>query len=124
MKSSRFVSVLFFIFVSLISNCSSSQVEKPTSKIPLKKTPINGTCLSGNCWDGNGTFQYFNQDRFIGEFQNGLPNGKGLIIFQDGSFISGSFKNGKPHGFATEYDSNRRLIYSGEWVEGKKRDGL
>lgn len=125
-------SVFFYLFFSLqifsivlVTSCSTSKIQKPTSKPATEsKLPTNGICLSGDCWNGKGTFEYANKDRYIGEFREGLPNGEGLMIFQNGSSISGSFKNGKVHGFATEYDSNRRLIYSGEWLEGKKQNGL
>ncbi|MCX8000324.1 MAG: 2-isopropylmalate synthase, partial [Leptospiraceae bacterium] len=62
--------------------------------------------------------------RYIGEFKDGFPNGEGLLIFSNGSSISGSFQNGKVHGFATEFDEKRRLIYSGEWIQGQKKTGL
>lgn len=80
--------------------------------------------MSGDCWNGKGTFEYLNKDRYIGEFKDGLPNGEGLLIFSNGSSISGSFQNGKVHGFATELDEKRRLIYSGEWIQGQKKTGL
>jgi hypothetical protein len=96
---------------------------KVSQNLP-KKSTLNGSCLSGDCWNGKGTFEYLNKDRYIGEFREGLPHGEGLMIYANGSSISGSFHKGKVHGFATEFDEKRKLIYSGEWIEGKKKNSL
>src|SRR5215203_2913220 len=36
--------------------------------------------------------------RYAGNFLNGLYNGKGALLFKDGTFLSGDWKNGKLNG--------------------------
>ena len=54
-----------------------------------------GQCVSGNCIDGIGTAIYSNGNKYVGEFTNGIPNGKGVMNFMDGDEFSGTWINGK-----------------------------
>lgn len=43
------------------------------------------SCVKGNCFNGYGTFVYPNRDKYIGDFQDGKPHGKGIIYFANGN---------------------------------------
>lgn len=108
---------IILLTIFLLSQCSSSKCQKKS-----KPVPTLGVCTSGNCKNGSGTFEYKNGDRYVGDFVNSKPEGNGLFINTKKESISGEFKNGKPHGFASEYDANRKLIYNGEWENGNKKN--
>ncbi|MBR2200875.1 MAG: caspase family protein [Bacteroidales bacterium] len=68
-------------------------------------------CISGNCFDGYGVYQE-ERYRYTGFFDNGTPNGHGVLYYNSGSIYSGEFKNGKRNGQGTYYDASdgTRLI--------------
>ena len=43
-------------------------------------------------------FLFANGDKYIGEFKDGSPNGKGTLIFKNGDIYKGDYKDGKMHG--------------------------
>ena len=45
--------------------------------------------------------------------------GNGKIIYEDGDYFIGQFKNGLIHGKGTMYDSNGNIKYEGNWINGK-----
>jgi len=65
-------------------------------------------CISGDCQNGQGTTNSIKivngeaqNTKYVGEFKNGKPNGKGTITFiTNGGMIryTGDFKNGFPDG--------------------------
>lgn len=57
--------------------------------------------------------------RYAGYFLNGKYNGKGALIFKDGSFISGEWKNGKLNGKGTNLNKDGDL-FTGSFADGKK----
>jgi hypothetical protein len=57
--------------------------------------------------------------RYAGNFLNGLYNGKGALLFKDGTFLSGEWKNGKLNGKGA-YLSKDGDLYVGYFVDGKK----
>ena len=53
--------------------------------------------------------------KYEGEIHNDMPNGKGRLVFLDGSIYEGYFKNGKAHGkglFVNPDDCK----YYGDWL--------
>lgn len=56
-----------------------------------------------------------NGDSYIGNFKNGLINGKGVYKNYKGDKYTGYFFNGKKHGFGKLVDKNGNLIVSGYW---------
>jgi hypothetical protein len=60
--------------------------------------------------------------RYSGYFVNGLYNGKGVMLFKDGTFLSGDWKNGKLNGKGVNLNKEGDL-YIGSFADGKK-DGL
>lgn len=71
-------------------------------------------CISGNCIDGRGTFVYKNGNRYIGEFKEGLRQGKGMLFFSNHkrSHLEGNFLNDTIVGVVTCFLKNGD-IYQG-----------
>ncbi len=67
--------------------------------------------------EGEGYF-ISNRTKFSGNFKDGLLDGNGKILYQDGSFYEGNFLNGLESGTGT------LKFPSGENYEGDWRDGL
>ncbi|BDS10989.1 caspase family protein [Aureispira anguillae] len=97
-------------------------------------------CTIGDCENGKGRFIYKNGDKYIGEFKNAVPHGRGAYYNKDGSLYKGPFVNGKRQGYGTfiwtngekyigEYKNNMRHgegIYTfsdGTQQKGIWRDG-
>ena len=76
----------------------------------------------------NGELGYFengdeNKDRkYVGEIENGLPNGQGTYTRSDGKKCVGEYKDGKPNGQGT-YTSSNGEKYEGEWKDEKPWNG-
>ena len=102
-------------------------------------------CIKGDCTNGNGTFNYKNGKKYIGEWENGKREGQGVLFGDkvDGKFLdknqknvvvstingdikisleqekySGNWKNDNKHGFGTGI-SYQGEVYIGEWKNGK-----
>ena len=98
-------------------------------------------CVKGNCFNGYGTYIYPNQDKYIGNFTDGKPHGRGIIYFANGNkyighwvaeyregegkfiFIEGheyfgQFKKNEFHGPGTMTYANGDR-YEGTWVNSK-----
>lgn len=69
-------------------------------------------CGQGRLFNKNGTIKY------IGEFEDNLQNGIGVLYLDDNSFISGEFLNGQIKGEATHRLSSGEIIYKGEFKDG------
>ena len=60
-----------------------------------------------------------NDGKYVGEIENGKPNGTGTIIYPDGEKYLGEWKNGKKHGQGT-YTYPKGSEYVGEWKDNEK----
>ncbi|MDM8564143.1 hypothetical protein QUF74_00645 [Candidatus Halobeggiatoa sp. HSG11] len=54
-----------------------------------------GAFLNG-VLDGNGTYIWYNKDRYIGQFKNGKAHGRGVMKFIDGTEKAGEWINNQP----------------------------
>jgi hypothetical protein len=73
--------------------------EAPTPEIKLASSLyLAADCISGNCLSGNGTRSMPDGTKYVGDFTDGLENGRGIKYYQDGE-------------------------YEGLWVQGS-RDGV
>lgn len=87
-----------------ISQQNRSLQQPNSSSLPIEilinnpnKLPLCGS-VRHNCWD---TYTYSGThlgDRYVGEFQNGEPDGQGNYFHVSGSKYYGEFKDGKKHG--------------------------
>ena len=76
--------------------------------------------ISKNDNKRNGFGIEYNKDgtvKYKGDFKNDLYDGQGILYFEDGRRIEGSFKEGKVNGFASEFDKNNLKIYEGNWKD-------
>jgi len=87
-------------------------------------TYSNGTRYAGH-WlndkmDGHGTFWYSENYVYTGQFSQDEIKGKGKLSTPEGT-ITGSFRKGRPHGFAEQYVNSSQTTLSGTYVDGKKQ---
>ena len=64
-------------------------------------------------------FNTTSDDKYVGEFKNGLRHGKGTLNFSDGRKYVGEFKDGTIHGQGTLTDLVNLFKYVGEWEAGE-----
>ncbi len=99
-----------------------------------------GKCLKGDCATGYGEYLYPNGTRYVGNFERGKPNGKGImyfangnkylgdwvdetrqgkgrLIFVEGHTYTGEFQNNRFHGQGTMEYANGD-VYEGQWKKG------
>ena len=65
-----------------------------------------------------GTIELEDGTTYVGDFQNGLFDGKGTLIWKDGDQSVGDFKNGVRDGMGTVTLSKVAKI-SGRWIDGR-----
>ena len=74
----------------------------------------------------NGDVKYYEnriEDRdgkYVGEINNGKPNGQGIESYSDGEEYVGKWKNGKPNGQGTYTFPNGKK-YEGKFKDGKEQ---
>jgi hypothetical protein len=73
--------------------------------------------------NGQGTFIWSDGTKYVGEYKNGLPNGQGTETWSDGSKYVGEFKDGKWDGQGTITWSDGTK-YVGEYKNGKRWNGI
>lgn len=55
---------------------------------------------------------------YTGDRVNGVPEGQGTMVLQDGRRYVGSFAAGKPNGYGSLYDPSGKLLLKGNWKNG------
>ena len=95
----------------------------------LKRKNVNGESK----WFEDGDEE--NDGKYVGEIENGKPNGTGSITFPDGTMYVGKWKDGKRHGKGTytnpDGEKYEREFKDGEengqgihtWINGDKYEG-
>ena len=90
-------------------------------------TFANGDMYVGQFQDGKrhgqGKMTFANRDTYVGEFQDGKLHGKGTLTFANGNVYQGEFKNGKQHGQGTLTSKDGKVLYKGNWDNGKRMAG-
>ena len=56
---------------------------------------------------------------YIGQFRNGVTNGKGKLISKDGSYFDGYWLNGEKSGVGVRYYSRNDRRRRETWYKGK-----
>ena len=87
--------------------------QPPTPKVNEK---LEG-CLSGNCKNGRGTYLFAGGNKYIGDFENGLPNGTGKISYANGDVYEGEIEKGSLHGKGMMISANGNKV-QGIWEGG------
>ncbi len=70
-------------------------------------------------FDGKGTLVYNDGSMYQGEFKDGLMCG-GTYIYADGISYRGSWEHGVMSGQGRLFDQNGKLMFSGKWNNGQK----
>ncbi|NJN49251.1 MAG: hypothetical protein HC805_05040 [Alkalinema sp. RL_2_19] len=74
--------------------------------------------ISNGIPNGSGVLVFDNDDRYEGTVRNGVPEGRGLFVFADNSRYEGTVKKGKPDGYGT-YNFNDGSRYQGSLLAGQ-----
>lgn len=56
---------------------------------------------------------------YEGELKNDKPNGEGTLFVDDHIAYKGGFKDGLRHGHGISYRKDGRILFDGEWRDGK-----
>ena len=75
-------------------------------------------CVTGNCKNGNGEKTWANGDRYIGEFKNGVEDGKGICYYSNGETWEGEFMKGGIYGEG-KFSYTDGWVYIGQMVSKK-----
>ena len=75
-------------------------------------------CTSGNCENGKGTMEYFNGNKYVGDWKDGKKNGMGTEFYDQGCKYTGQFKNGRRHGKGTYSSVVHGKKWTGQWQNG------
>jgi hypothetical protein len=104
---------------SRLMKCPSEVFRSPCEGI---LTFANGTRYIGEFNDGmpngQGKLLYTNSAQYEGQVRDGVPNGQGAYLYSNGMHYSGQFLNGLPHGKGTLTlpDGSQ---FTGEFKDGK-----
>ena len=112
---------LIFVLLSLASHAYALPActdDEPLDGCTASYIWANGFRYDGEFQDGlphgKGISNHPNGMRYDGEFKNGLPHGKGTNTFSSGASYIGEYKNDKQHGQGT-FTSPDGSKYVGEW---------
>jgi hypothetical protein len=64
-----------------------------------------------------GILTFANGTRYIGEFNDGMPNGQGKLLYSNGAKYEGQVRDGVPNGQGAYLYSNG-MHYSGQFLNG------
>jgi hypothetical protein len=108
--------------------CTKTAPEKPTDVPTTPQTDCKVSLndlyghYKGECKNGkaHGKGEAIGNDKYEGQFANGLPNGQGTYTWLDGASYTGQFQNGKiKHVGCDVVDLRLRGSYKGECRNGK-----
>ena len=88
----------------------------------LYNSPLSANCIKGNCKIGLGTFEFQDGSRYSGQFNKGVPHGKGRLIMVKGDVYEGEFYFGKKQGEGKyHFSSGNKYIgqFKGDKISGK-----
>lgn len=75
-----------------------------------------GTCMSGNCYSGEGIYQFDSGGKYSGTFRNGKMHGYGSFVSRSGTKYVGAWYNGKRQG------KGEMRFANGDFYSGDFRD--
>ena len=70
---------------------------------------LNAQCLEGDCNNGKGAYRFTSGAYYIGQFKDGKSEGIGICTWPDDSRYEGEWEKGLPHGKGTKTLSLGRL---------------
>ena len=89
----------------------NNQINKNKSKYDSIKNEFNKISINKT--------QDYPDGRYVGEFKNGLREGKGIYYYKDGARYEGDYRNDQRNGRGIQY-YNTGIIYMGEFLNNKK----
>lgn len=97
--------------------------EKVVAALPKEETAAeerkDGECTEGDCENGRGTMVYPDGTKYKGEFKAGRRSGQGTYTYSDGGNYTGEWRDNLRHGKGTDTFTNG-VIYEGEWALSKR----
>lgn len=94
-------------------------LQETGTKGKFYKEALEGFNQADSMRTTQGSINYTNGAKYVGELSNGKPNGQGTYIRSDGGKYVGEFKDGKLHGKAT-WTGSDGYKYVGEFKNGAK----
>ena len=70
-------------------------------------------------WEWYKSKKWKRDSKYVGEIENGKPNGQGTLSYLSGTKYVGEYKDGKKNGQGTQTGSDGEK-YLGEWKDGKR----
>lgn len=95
---------------------------KPEAKIENSDNNLPD-CATSFCKEGRGKLLYADGSKYVGEFMNGEPKGKGICYYANGDKYEGHWQNHAPHGEGVMYFKSG-LVYGAIWNNGKAETQL
>jgi len=103
----------------------ATNTQKPTQPSAQKPNPASGkpdlnglrNCNSVFCRTGQGHFEYPDGSRWVGEFKDGYPNGRGVCYYSNGDRYDGEWVNNAPSGKGVMHFASGR-VYGAVWLNG------
>lgn len=107
------------------SNSSKPTNTKPTNTKPTNTKPTGSrpdlaglrNCATTYCRTGQGYYTYPDGSVWVGEFKEGVPNGRGICYYANGDRYEGAWSNNAPYGEGVMYFATGR-VYGAVWVNG------
>lgn len=78
-----------------------------------------GKCTEGDCENGKGTMIYPDGTKYTGGFKNGRRDGQGTYTYSDGGSYTGEWQDNLRHGKGIDLFANG-IKYEGEWQFDKR----
>jgi hypothetical protein len=101
------------------SDSSASKADVNRSKLRKKRRPSGPehvVSVSNNTVK-QAQYSYYDGTRYVGEIQNGKPQGNGTVYYASGDLYVGGWRNHMPHGYGVMHFKNG-YKYATQWVNG------
>lgn len=86
-------------------------------------TTLLRNCNLKNCQQGLGWYRFKDNSRYVGPFQEGVPEGDGLVAYANGNIYEGGWKKGTPHGRGVMYFKGGDKLET-TWHEGAPEEEM
>ncbi len=97
--------------------CMLALMELAFCRTPQEKR-FGASCAEGQCESGTGTWVYDKGDKYVGQFQNGIPEGKGTLTSSDGITQVGEWNDGFRVGLFQITDNKKTKLPMEYYLKG------
>lgn len=92
------------------NNSNTNHTSSSTTVASSQGTNLKD-CNTGYCHNIKGIYVYAKGSKYVGDFKNGVPEGKGTIHYINGDVYTGGWKSDAPHGEGVmTYKDGRNLV--------------